>query len=79
MLAVVALLGFTFTASAQEVAKKVSKTKTETKVVMKKDGTPDKRFKKTETKVVMKKDGTPDKRFKKTKVVVKKEVTTNKH
>ena len=35
---------------------------------MKKDGTPDKRFKASkETKAPMKKDGTPDKRFKENK------------
>ena len=67
MLAVIALLGFTLTASAQNGTKKVTTTKTETKVVLKKDGTPDKRYKKTETKVVLKKDGTPDKRFKENK------------
>lgn len=74
-LAVLAVLGFTLTASAQEVTKKEVK-KTETKivkkddgngakkttVVLKKDGTPDKRYKKTTT--VLKKDGTPDKRYK---------------
>ncbi len=42
----------------------ISKTK-ETKVVLKKDGTPDKRYKNAEVKnVVLKKDGTPDKRYK---------------
>jgi len=74
-LTVLAVLGFALTASAQEVTKKTVK-KTETKivkkddgngakkttVVLKKDGTPDKRYKKTTT--VLKKDGTPDKRYK---------------
>ena len=36
----------------------------ESKVVLKKDGTPDKRYK-TAKEVVLKKDGTPDKRYKK--------------
>ena len=68
MLAVIALLGFTLTASAQTDKKETkTTTKTETKVVTKKDGTPDKRFKTKETKVVVKKDGTPDKRFKENK------------
>lgn len=74
-LAMIAVLGFALTASAQQVTKKtVKKTekslalgkkevKIKEKVVMKKDGTPDKRYKQT-TKVVMKKDGTPDKRYK---------------
>ena len=85
-LAVVALLGFALTSSAQQATEKtVKKTekvtkevkkdgkvveskKTETKTVLKKDGTPDKRFKKTEeTKTVLKKDGTPDKRYKEKK------------
>lgn len=71
--ALIAVIGFAFNGMAQEVKKttKTEKTakvekKTETKVVLKKDGTPDKRFtKQTETKVVLKKDGTPDKRYKK--------------
>lgn len=76
-LTVLAVLGFAITASAQEVqkTKKVETTKvvkhkdgdvkkkTETTVVLKKDGTPDKRYKTTK-KVVLKKDGTPDKRYK---------------
>ena len=71
--AIIALIGFTFNGFAQEVKKttKTEKTakvekKTQTKVVLKKDATQDKRFtKKEETKVVLKKDGTPDKRYKK--------------
>ena len=40
----------------------------ETTVVLKKDGTPDKRYKNTTVKkVVLKKDGTPDKRYKNSK------------
>ncbi len=35
-----------------------------TAVVLKKDGTPDKRYKNAATSVPLKKDGTPDKRFK---------------
>ena len=51
MLAVIALLGFTLTASAQGAAKKPAKAKTEaaakpaSTATLKKDGTPDKRFK----------------------------------
>ncbi len=73
ILAVIALLGFTLSTSAQQTPKKVDKAKTEVKkeeakVPLKKDGTPDKRFKDNkESKVVLKKDGTPDKRFKGTK------------
>lgn len=85
-LAVVALLGFALTSSAQEVAVKAGKKtekaakevkkevktaevkKTENKTVLKKDGTPDKRFKQAEApKQVLKKDGTPDKRYKEKK------------
>ena len=53
-LAVIAFLGFALTSSAQDVAVKAAKKtekvakevkKTETKTVLKKDGTPDKRFK----------------------------------
>ena len=85
-LAVIALLGFSLTASAQQgtmkMAKKTEKAnkevikeskpvevkKTETKTVLKKDGTPDKRYKTDEkTKIVLKKDGTPDKRYKQKK------------
>jgi hypothetical protein len=78
-LAVIAILGFTFTASAQEVKKTVKKAEktveagkkeiktTTEKVVLKKDGTPDKRYKTVEKTVVLKKDGTPDKRYKEKK------------
>ena len=77
-LAVIAVLGFTFTASAQEVKKTIKKTektveagkkevKTTEKVVLKKDGTPDKRYKNAKKTVVLKKDGTPDKRYKENK------------
>ena len=73
-LAVIAVLGFALTASAQDSkkvvkevkkeVKKVGDTKTKTTtVVLKKDGTPDKRYKETK-KVILKKDGTPDKRYK---------------
>jgi hypothetical protein len=68
-LAFIAILGFALTSSAQQGTTKTTKTtKTETKVVLKKDGTPDKRYKQAEKpKVVLKKDGTPDKRYKATK------------
>jgi len=77
ILALVAILGFTFSVAAQDGAKKDAKkaetskavkkdTKTDSKVVLKKDGTPDKRYKENkDSKVVLKKDGTPDKRYKK--------------
>jgi colicin import membrane protein len=53
---------FAQTATAKKTEKTV-KTEKKTTVKLKKDGTPDKRYK-TETKVVLKKDGTPDKRYK---------------
>lgn len=73
ILAVIALLGLTLSTTAQQKPKKADKAKTEAKkeeakAPLKKDGTPDKRFKENkETKVVLKKDGTPDKRFKEKK------------
>jgi colicin import membrane protein len=75
-LAVIAFLGFAMTSSAQQgvtkTAKKTEKAanevKKETKTVLKKDGTPDKRYKQAEApKAVLKKDGTPDKRYKEKK------------
>jgi hypothetical protein len=65
-LAFIAVLGFVLTSSAQQGTTKTTKTaKTETKTVLKKDGTPDKRYKQAEKpKPVLKKDGTPDKRYK---------------
>ena len=67
------LFAFMVNATAQEIKAEKAKAKTEktakdkakkeaTAVPLKKDGTPDKRFKKTA--VPLKKDGTPDKRFK---------------
>jgi hypothetical protein len=78
MLAVMAMIGFTLTASAQQAPKKTDKAaketkapaakKEEAKTPLKKDGTPDKRFKENkEAKGPLKKDGTPDKRFKENK------------
>jgi hypothetical protein len=83
-LAVIALLGFTLATNAQQAPKKADKAAKETKAPeskkedakaapMKKDGTPDMRYKankeaKSETpKGPLKKDGTPDKRFKENK------------
>jgi hypothetical protein len=66
----IAFLGFAITTQAQNGAKKPTKakteaTKTDAKVPLKKDGTPDKRFKENKKpEVVLKKDGTPDKRYK---------------
>ena len=71
--ALIAIVGFAFASPAQqETKKKVTTTKevkkTDTKVVLKKDGTPDKRYKENKTtKVILKKDGTPDKRYTKKK------------
>ncbi len=45
MLAVMALIGFTLTATAQQTPKKTAAAAKETKAPLKKDGTPDKRFK----------------------------------
>ena len=78
MLALMALIGFTLTANAQQAPKKEAKTTKETKAPeakkedakgpLKKDGTPDKRFKENKVpKGPLKKDGTPDKRFKENK------------
>jgi hypothetical protein len=68
-LAFIAIFGFILTSSAQQAKAKTTKTSTtETKTVMKKDGTPDKRYKQAESpKPVLKKDGTPDKRYKTSK------------
>jgi len=73
MLAVMALIGFGLSGTAQQAPKKDAKAtkeakapakKEEAKVPLKKDGTPDKRFKENkEPKGPLKKDGTPDKRF----------------
>ena len=55
-------------AKTTENKTKVATTKTITSpVVLKKDGTPDKRYNSTVTKVPLKKDGTPDKRYKENK------------
>jgi hypothetical protein len=68
MLAVMALIGFTLSTTAQQAPKKAPAAKTETKAPLKKDGTPDKRFKDNKTpKGPLKKEGTPDKRFKENK------------
>jgi hypothetical protein len=82
ILALIVIFGFTLTVSAQDTKTTKKEVKTTTKVVTKKDGTPDKRFKETKkTEVVLKKDGTPDKRYKenkKTTVVLKKDGTPDK-
>ncbi len=58
----------TVTKKTKKEGKKVITKTVETKVVLKKDGTPDKRYKTTTVKkVVLKKDGTPDKRYKNSK------------
>lgn len=69
MFALVALLGLTLSVNAQDKSKKaVVKPATESKAPLKKDGTPDKRFKENKkAKGPLKKDGTPDKRFKENK------------
>ncbi len=50
--------------------------KTTSTVQLKKDGTPDKRYKVNKTVVVTKKDGTSDKRYKSNKPVVKTKTTS---
>ncbi len=77
LLAVMAVIGFSLSATAQQAPKKDAKAakeakapakKEEAKAPLKKDGTPDKRFKENkEAKGPLKKDGTPDKRFKENK------------
>lgn len=58
----------TVTKKAKIDGKKVITKTVETKVVLKKDGTPDKRYKNTTVKkIVLKKDGTPDRRYKNSK------------
>lgn len=69
LFALTALLGLTLSVNAQDKSKKAAaKPATETKAPLKKDGTPDKRFKENKkAKGPLKKDGTPDKRFKENK------------
>jgi hypothetical protein len=50
------------TQKKQEIKKAIPTKSTSSNVVLKKDGTPDKRYKQAEH---LKKDGTPDKRYKK--------------
>ncbi len=85
----VALLAFSFAGQAQEgkTVQKTTKTTVQTKntdkvvhrstdkVVLKKDGTPDKRYKSSQK---LKKDGTPDMRYKENKVVTKTKVVEKK-
>jgi len=70
------MFGFaTLTSSASTFQQKPATTQH-----LKKDGTPDKRFKenKTTTTVHLKKDGTPDKRFKENKTTTTKTVIKKK-
>jgi len=73
LFATIALLGLTFGVNAQDKSKKMPPPPPppkEAKAPVKKDGTPDKRFKENKEakpKVPVKKDGTPDKRFKENK------------
>ena len=70
----IAILLFSTTTNAQVVKQAPTKATTATTptkttaakvgVVLKKDGTPDKRYNNAATAVPLKKDGTPDKRFK---------------
>jgi hypothetical protein len=63
VLALLMLVAFTTPTFAQTKPKKEEAKKEEVK--LKKDGTPDKRFKENKkAEVKLKKDGTPDKRFK---------------
>ena len=61
--------------NAQTTTTIKEKTKTEKSVHLKKNGTPDKRFKenKTTTTVHLKKDGTPDMRYKENKTKTSKQ------
>lgn len=92
-LAAIAMLGFAFAAQAQDAKtvkktetktvtkqkddKSVAKTEAKSDVVLKKDGTPDKRYK-TSKKVITKKDGTPDMRYKENKTTTKEVTKTTK-
>lgn len=80
MFAVMAMIGLTLSANAQDKSKKTPPpppppkevkapaAKEVSKAPLKKDGTPDKRFKENKApKGPLKKDGTPDKRFKENK------------
>lgn len=70
MFALVALLGLTFGVNAQDKSKKTPPPPPpkEAKAPLKKDGTPDKRFKENKkAKGPLKKDGTLDKRYKENK------------
>ncbi|MCF6133131.1 hypothetical protein [Flavobacterium wongokense] len=83
LFAVIALLGLTLSVNAQDKSKKAAaKPATETKAPLKKDGTPDKRYKENQApKAPLKKDGTPDKRYKENKAPkapVKKDGTPDK-
>jgi hypothetical protein len=66
LLIIVVLFLFNTSIYSQTVKTKVSQTATKTEVKLKKDGTPDQRYKTKVVKsnVVLKKDGTPDQRFK---------------
>ena len=61
------LLGLVMLASVSfgQANQDSKKTKASTSVKLKKDGTPDKRYKNAPANVRLKKDGTPDKRYKK--------------
>jgi hypothetical protein len=64
VMAILLLTAFTTSTFAQNKPKKETPKKEAVK--LKKDGTPDKRFKENKKEEVkLKKDGTPDKRFKK--------------
>jgi hypothetical protein len=65
LIAMVLILTTTFAQAKQDAGKSTAETKTSS-VPLKKDGTPDKRYKKSKTEVTgpLKKDGTPDKRYK---------------
>ena len=70
MFAALALLGMTLSTNAQDKSKKAPPPPPakEAKAPLKKDGTPDKRFKENKkAKGPLKKDGTPDKRYKENK------------
>ena len=81
ILAIVALLGFTVSTTAQQAPKKADKAKTEAKTDIKKTEAKKEEAKKPDAGTHLKKDGTPDKRFKENKEakpVLKKDGTPDK-
>jgi len=80
MVAIALMVISTSLVNAQSTVTRKTTTESTSSVHLKKDGTPDKRFKenKTTTTVHLKKDGTPDKRFKENKTTTTKTVIKKK-